>query len=74
MGKVSDIAIVGVIKDILEYDVSLMFTEVSGTFHVTVTWIGPASDGTPAMGSAKGTDPNLYRALALAYKEMISLE
>jgi hypothetical protein len=73
MGKVNDIAIVGAIKDILEYDVTLMFTEVNDTFHVTITWISLADD-MPRTGAAYGTGNKLYLALSLAYKEMISLE
>ena len=71
MGEINDIAIVGIINDILKYEVSLMFTKVHGVFHVTLTWIGATTDGNSAMGIARGTDKKLYFALSTAYKAMI---
>ena len=72
MGEVTDIAIVGVINDILKYDVSLMFTNVNQVFYVTLTWIGPYPDGSTAMGTARGANAKLYLALSAAYKDMVA--
>ena len=72
MGEVNDIAVVGIINDILKYDVSLMFSKVNGSFHVILTWIGKLPDGTSAMGTAMGSDEQLYLALSSAYQTMIN--
>ena len=71
MGEVHDIAVVGIINDILKYDVSLMFTHVKGVYHVTLTWLGKLPDGTTGMGTAQGSNEKLYLALSGAYKDMI---
>lgn len=70
MGEINDIAIVGVINDILKFDVSLMITKIKGLHHVTITWIGKMPDGNTAMGTARGSDERLYYALSAAYREM----